>query len=127
MEVLNDGLCKSCGAPLKKINLQGRCQYCNTPYSQTRTQAQVNQPSPTKSIDAIRTERDAEMYIGAAKKAAYVFAATVILMLILSIAGVEKNSTIKTLGNVVLSTSLWAAIILYIIGRVKRSKAKRMR
>lgn len=127
MEVLNDGLCKSCGAPLKKINLQGRCQYCNTPYSQTRAQAQVNQPSSTKSIDAIRTERDAEMYIGAAKKAAYVFAATVIITVVLSIADVKKDSSLRSIAGVVMSTSLWAAIILYIIGRVKRSKAKRMR
>lgn len=53
------------------------------------------------------------MYIGAAKKAAYVFAATAILMLILSMTGVDKKSTIKTLGRVVLALAYGRYHIIY--------------
>lgn len=117
--------CENCGAPLAKPN--ARCTYCDVSYRPNA--ADTTQPMPRqKSIEAITMERDAKTYLTAARNSGYVFGITIILTIVLAIfGGYHKGSFGRSLTTIVLNTSFWAGIVMYIIGHVKRGKAKDMK
>lgn len=115
--------CPKCGASLSAGKGGMKCSNCDVDFINSRYN------SPVKAREAMRVARDSEMYLKAARYCAYTFAFSIaaVVLIIFATGKSGKNSFAMQLIQVVSTVSVWAAIIFYIIGRIKKRKAKGMK
>lgn len=117
--------CENCGATL--LNRNAKCTYCNTTY--LTTVENVTPAAPIRSDEAMRTERDSKQYLTAARYCGYTVVATLVLVIlqVIVFGSKGKDSFLMEIVKVVSSISMYAGIIFFIIGKIKKKKAEKMK